>query len=1546
MRDFLASIRARRAASSTQNPQVAQLHDRALTLLRAAVRTGNPTALGEAIALVREDAMGLLDFAMPNRDAGGLEDAVALLQAARAASRGHPYHETVVSDLGMTLWGLYQCTGDPATLDEAVATTRQAAHLTSPHHSDFARRLTTFGNTLRAHYERTRDLNVLEEAITAIRQAVNASPRDDPHRVLMLLHLGNALRTRYEHTCELVHLDDAISTYQEAAQTASPGHPDHAGCLSHLCNVLYARYEHVGNLEALGVYRQAVQAIPLDHPDRVRHLSTLSRALADRDERTGDVAMLDEAIRVFREILRTTPPNHPELARRLSDLGIALNSRFIRTGDASAIREAASIHLQVVKTTQPHDPDRVTALCDLGVAQAICYVSTGEPADLQYTLSVCRQAVNTIPPDHPAVGYLDTYEAIGIGTRALQVTRPGSADLARRLRVLGDALRLRCTLTADPSPLDDTIAAYRQAVEAARPDDPDRATYLFWLGSVLIGRYDLTRDSADLGNAVATLQQAVEATPPDHPDYATYLLALYQVRATPHVNSTDLADLDESVSICQQSVEIIPSDHPDYAARLSDLANALYARCERTHSVDRLDGAVSVCRQAVQATAPDSPHLAQRLRLLGDALRLFVAGDLSQDEEAIAVYRQAVEAARPDDPDRGTYLFWLATCLHGRHELTHDTADLDDAITAYRQAAEATPPDHPDHAWRLSSLSIALDSRFVHAGDLADLHEAIRIGRQTVGATPPDHPDHARRLSDLASALNSRFRHTGDSATLDEAIRTCRQAVEFIPPGHAERATCLSELGVGLRARFQRTGDSASLDEAIRCGRQAVEVATPDHPHRVRCLSELAGSLHVRHRSGGDLDDLDEAIMIDRQIIKRSDLWIHLANLGDHLLARYQSTIDPRNWFKTFQKAARLTPSDDLDRSSKPPDFATLFPGLAPKGGLADLDEAITVYRRAVRAVPSDRPDQAGMLDSLGFALFEHQRHAQPVLRLHQCALDEPPSLEEALAAVRRAAGIADAPTLDRVRAGGNWGRWAAAAGRWTEAAEGFRCAVELLPRLAPRHLQRSDQEHLLGLTSGLVSDAAACAVQCGDAEGALVLLEQGRGILLSHALDSRSDLTDLHAVAPELVGKLIRLREELDSPTTPLPLGTHADRSAAEQRMTDLRHQHGREWRETVQQIRALPGFARFLQPPRLGDLLPAAAEGPVVTVNVSEFRCDALVLTIDGVRVVPLRDLKRDELHKQVSRFGDALPIADDSWHGLADQMTAQATIRATLGWLWDTIAGPVLADLGRTEPPPLGEPWPRVWWSPTGMLNFLPLHAAGHHGQHTPQPATVIDRVVSSYTPTIRALQHARTRLAPPPGTQRLLVVAMPDTPGQQRLPGASAEAAAIARRLPGPSPLIGPDAIRDNVLAALRESAWAHFACHAHSDPTNPSTSCLLLHDQPVTVADVSRLRLDHAELAYLSACATGRGGLRLADEAIHIASAFQLAGYTHVVATLWPIGDNTAVDAALGFYDRLHLTPNGTDSPRVALALHEAMRDLRDIHPLLATDWGAYVHAGP
>lgn len=122
---------------------------------------------------------------------------------------------------------------------------------------------------------------------------------------------------------------------------------------------------------------------------------------------------------------------------------------------------------------------------------------------------------------------------------------------------------------------------------------------------------------------------------------------------------------------------------------------------------------------------------------------------------------------------------------------------------------------------------------------------------------------------------------------------------------------------------------------------------------------------------------------------------------------------------------------------------------------------------------------------------------------------------------------------------------------------------------------------------------------------------------------------------------------------------------------------------------------------------------------------------------------------------------------------------------------------------------------------------------------------------------------------------------------------------------------------------------------------------LLHDSsPLTVRQIVARQLADVRLAYLSACETTITSPSLADEAVHITAAFQLAGYQNVVGSLWPVHDQVAARLATEFYRQL--TGGWTHPPetnRTAVALHEAVRAVRETYADYPIWWAPYVHLG-
>jgi hypothetical protein len=1010
---------------------------------------------------------------------------------------------------------------------------------------------------------------------------------------------------------------------------------------------------------------------------------------------------------------------------------------------------------------------------------------------------------------------------------------------------------------------------------------------------------------------------------------------------------------------------------PVVAGRAADIAAQMLEMAQRSGDQGFLVQTVAIWRRILALTPADDPERAWRLSGLGTALlaRFVHAGTAADLDAAVEAGQQAVEAAPPGHPNRVAILSNLSSALRARFERVGAVSDLDAAITGYREALRIIPVDHPGRLAILSNLGDSLRVRFERIGSLEDLNAAVEAGRQALRATPADHPRRATILSNLGTALHARFVRSGSEEDLDAAITGLREAMQGTwVEGDPYHAVSLSSLGVMLYARFNRSGALADLEAAVAAGRQAAEKIPVGHPERPRILHRLGNALQARFVRTRIPADLDAAIEAEQQAVEAisadhpEHAWF-LSTLGEALLRRFDRNgviNDLDTAITNLRECLRVIPADDPGRAAP---LSVLGGALNRRfdltGSEVDLNAAIDAGRHAAEAVPRDQPGCAVILSQLGRALWARYEHNG--------------AQEDRIAAFRlyeEAAHVDTAPVSTRIHAA----RAAAQLVAETDPRRGaslLEAAVLLLPNVAPRFLEREDQQHAIGRFAGLAAEAAALALSdlaVSEPERpvrALQMLEAARGVLLSLVLSVRSDLSHLLEHHPDIAKRFIELRDSLERPTpaSHLQLADQfgASDSSVWQRPTWDRREADAEFTRVITRIRSLEGFSTFGLPPTVGYLEAQAELGPVVAFNVSPYRSDAILLTKGGISSLSLPGLGHDTVIGQINVFYRALSEA--AALSAPTGARAQETIREVLAWLWDNATEPVLDALGYGKPPSSGGPWPRVWWVSSGLLAMLPIHAAGHHGDPTDLRRSVIDRVISSYTPTVRALTHARNKhtAMAPVATMRSLLVAMPTTPGlanEGRLKFVPAEAALMRHRLPSPTVLTegtagdvhaDPLPTKAAVLTGLSDCAIAHFACHGYADPADPSRSRLLLHDHrhdPLTVAALAPLALDHAQLAYLSACSTANvTDPSLLDEAIHLASAFQLVGFPHVIGTLWEINDKIAVEIADEFYANLTNHEGSLDPQYSAEALHHTIRTQRDRRPANPGLWASYIHVG-
>ncbi|MFJ3794266.1 CHAT domain-containing protein [Kitasatospora sp. NPDC090091] len=423
-------------------------------------------------------------------------------------------------------------------------------------------------------------------------------------------------------------------------------------------------------------------------------------------------------------------------------------------------------------------------------------------------------------------------------------------------------------------------------------------------------------------------------------------------------------------------------------------------------------------------------------------------------------------------------------------------------------------------------------------------------------------------------------------------------------------------------------------------------------------------------------------------------------------------------------------------------------------------------------------------------------------------------------------------------------------------------------------------------------------------------------------------------------------------------------DLGAQLHRLTDRRIRVSREYEQRIHAGDAGPADALSAS-----DLREAAADGPIVVINVSTLRCDAIVVRDTGPRAISLPELTYADARSAAIRYHECLlatqaasraffDACEAAWDtgGEAAQRSFEASARLreaqseeermlidTSHWLWQTVVQPVKVHLALLSTD--GASPPRLWWCPTGPLVGLPLHAAGTGPG--PSAESVLDWAVSSYTPTITALLSARRSAARRPSTVdpgTFLLVSLSATPGQLPLPQVVAEAESILSRLPSDRVTVwdNEDATRQRVRHGLTAHRSVHLGCHAEQDLTDPSNGALVLHDGCLTVLDLGRSRFD-GDFAYLSACKTATGGVALAEESVSMAAALHFAGFHRVIATLWAVQDAVAAQVADMVYGQL-VDDGRFDPGRAALALHRAMVHVRALNPELRR-WSPFVHLG-
>ncbi|KAM0281388.1 hypothetical protein ACHAO9_010760 [Fusarium lateritium] len=1020
----------------------------------------------------------------------------------------------------------------------------------------------------------------------------------------------------------------------------------------------------------------------------------------------------------------------------------------------------------------------------------------------------------------------------------------------------------------------ENLAAEQAILENMLERDPERPNQIFKVAHRHFTRYRRLGLMTDLDNAIQLGTEAVNLTPEDHPQRTPRLinLSIYWHDKYPGTDDQNVQGLQDSIQASRNAIATLPDTYPHRGTLLDRLSTKLALLFMRTRENSVIEENIKVQREAIDVTPTNNPKREVFVSNLASALvtRNQALGNLEDLDEAIQILREITAQTDQTSPYLLQRLGNFSTCLSVRYDTRGEINDLEEAIAIVSQAIEATEEGSLERMTHLSNYGNFCGDRYLRTGNMSDLEEAINSLQRVVNRVQDDevYLERHKCLSNFAIQLSRRYRRIGTVGDLKKAIELGRRACDLTPDDDSQ-AKHFSNLAIVLKHEYFRTDDQAVLDEAIHVQREAVRTAYKNHPDAVASLHNLSALLTTKAEDVDSIGVLEEALDLGRQVVD-------------------------------------LTPKDHPNRATYLNTLARQLNIMSSKTGLLHhLQEATQRGKEALDLTEDGHPELANRLVNQGGlygALF--------------WKTNAPEDLNTAIEHYEAALYTPSVYEVPRICAGKELLQYYAAIPDWRKAYDAVKTAMDLVPKLISQTTNNADKQDTLTQVYGLSSDAAAIALSADKgAFAALRFLEQGRGMLASSVEKTRSETLDLEREHPELAERFKYLQslanptgltvDSIDSKISPQNIKSSAHNSE----MGALE-----ELDVLIDKIRQTPDFEDFLSTPSDAKIQSAASNGPIIVINTSEFRCDAILVESDQTRFIALPRLTVKDIRSNTQQGHTASP--------------------RILEWLWDTIAEPVLDALGIFQPASK-ERLPRIWWIPTGVLSIYPLHAAGRHFKGSSE--TVIDRAVSSYSSSIKAIIRSRGRAtlrAVPSGLDRAVLVSMDTTPGSSSLPSAGREVKLLRDICKSKGfETVEPRPIKEDVVSRLPHCKIFHFAGHGSTNGLDASQSSLLLEDwqkDPLTVSTLLDIDIQQYSpfLAYLSACGTGQiAHEKYLDESIHLISAFQLAGFRHVIGTLWEVGDEISVDIAKTVYESVQRGDQADES--ICRGLHKATLEQRD-----------------
>ncbi len=1158
---------------------------------------------------------------------------------------------------------------------------------------------------------------------------------------------------------------------------------------------------------------------------------------------------------------------------------------------------------------------------------------------------------------------------------AVAITTPDHPLYETRLNLLADRLYQDFKADVKLQTVDRALEFRTQVLKIESISESLRVTILSNIGLMLCSRFKVTAQSYDIQKAIDHLQQAIEIQeggssldPGIYTDLGRAFTLKYSV-------SREAEDITQACRQLDKPIRSAPQGDPLIPISMNDKVVAIQSRYFHEGDKQDLNDAWQISNEAFGMIAPDSalyPMFACNVGSVAQQ-RFNDSGDVAHLDQALDHIGKAISKVdlAKDISERAEIFEAYSHALLGKYKCSGSTDFLERASGANTEAIQLVGPDNVKAADFVFFESVILHEQANASGRQDLLKEAIAKAEGSLQRLLPNSHILADNLFKLCSMNLALFRSSPEpriiQAAIDYGVR-CTSIRHKDSPRKLEAHNVLSN---AYFARFEVERGRVDLDKAIEIGTFSIRVN--EDMNQPEYLTNLASKLRSRAIRYNEVDDIKRSV---NYIQRASKLRVPSARIKGFVLGsmslilldscRLNDNLDEvLASIDAGKEALSMSKNEDGSSADMLVHLGNAhFEIYTKTGDPKQRGQAVDYGRKALLSSPRDYYKKCMILERLGAWLHESYTKDQD-LDLGK----------EANAIFREALELENASPTFRVQAGRSAAAMHVKAREWDLALECLQKTVSLFPQISPRMLSREDQQFGLARLTGLAAVGASCALNAGKTAGeALEILEAGRGIISSWRISSQRDVYNLEKSSPKLAEEYVQLRRAvLDIPSDPvgppqasdsLPILPMGSNDSFQMDDTEIYRNKALKLMMLEKKIREEVD-SHFQAPLTLTDFSALAKDAPIVELNLTQIRSDAFLITKERIRVIALPHCDHQTLWKWLEsdiglgKITTGLP---------STRKERNAEMRVFLAWLWDAVVKGILDELGIVKSD--SQAPQRIFWVTNGVAGLCPLHAAGRYD--SPDADNCLKRTISTYVTTLKALRSCSERkfnmlkaLSPAP-----LVVGMDKTIGQTDL-AANEEARAVKKglehgSLPPPDILLEPS--KAKVLKALKDREIVHFACHGYADPSDPSRSRLLLHDSitpgtpdSLTLYDLLAANEDNAQIAYLSACSTAENAAhQLIDESIHMAAAFQLIGFTHVVGTLWPVGDRAAVSVAGSFYShmvqRLQSTagPNDTeDHGVVARALHKAVEQLRTTKVLGSRvnpvddvlSWAMFVHFG-